>query len=185
MRTAIEGEKMHAYPGMVAMVTARSGHKRNVMAAGWHAYIGSGPGMYGIALREATFSYGMIKESGAFGVNFLPAERSEAIQGAGTLSGSDGDDKLDRLLIDYEDGLKTGVPVLNDAYMAYECRVADINLYGDHYWIVGEIVQVYQDQEMFGEDGLPDLSKLSIPLYMGRASYRVLDERAEKKTHRE
>ncbi|NGZ74346.1 flavin reductase family protein [Saccharibacillus alkalitolerans] len=183
MRKAIEGEKMHAYPGMVAMVTSRAGEKRNVMAAGWHAYIGSGPGMYGIALREETFSYGLIKKAGVFGVNFLPAERTQAIQGAGTLTGSDAD-KLEALGIGFEDGLKTGVPILNDAYMAYECRVADMNLYGDHYWIVGEIVQVYQDEALFGEDGLPDLSKLSIPLYMGRASYRVLDERAEKKVHR-
>ena len=183
MRTAIEGEKMHAYPGMVAVVTSRLQERRNVMAAGWHAYIGASPGMYGIALREETFTYGLVKESGLFGVNFLPAAQSEAIQGAGTYGGHEGD-KLARLGLGYEDGLRTGVPVLCDAYMAYECRVVDINSYGDHYWIVGEIVQVYQDEALFGPDGLPDLAQLSIPLYMGRSAYRILDDTADKKIHR-
>ncbi|CAM3278912.1 MULTISPECIES: flavin reductase family protein [Saccharibacillus] len=183
MRKAIEGEKMHAYPGMVALVTSQLEEQSNVMAAGWHAYIGASPGMYGIALREETFTYGLVRPSGVFGVNFLPAAQTEAIQGAGTFGGHEGG-KLERLGLGFEPGLKTGVPILSDAYMAYECRVVDINAYGDHYWIVGEIVQVYQDEALFGADGLPDLSKLSIPLYMGRASYRILDERAENKIHR-
>lgn len=182
MRKAVEGEVTYAYPGMVAAVTSRSGEKRNVMASGWHSYIGSGPAFYGISLREATHSYRLIQESGVFGVHFLPAARSEQIQGAGTLSGRDAD-KLSTLNLKFEDGIKTGVPVLNDAYVAYECQVKDIHLYGDHYWIVGEIVQAYRDDAVFGENGLPDLNKLNIPLYMGRATYRILDEKAEHKAY--
>ncbi|WP_172250620.1 hypothetical protein [Saccharibacillus deserti] len=65
-----------------------------------------------------------------------------------------------------------------------ECRVVDRNRYGDHYWIVGEIVQVYQDGALFDADGLPDPAQLSIPLYMGRSAYRILDDTADKKIHR-
>ena len=183
MKQAVEGELTYAYPGMVAVVTSRSGEQRNVMASGWHSYIGSGPAFYGISLREATHSHGLIRESGVFGVHFLPAACSEQIQGAGTLSGRDVD-KLSALNLKFDDGAVTGVPVLRDAYVAYECRVKDIHAYGDHDWIVGEIVQAYRDDDLFGENGLPDLNKLNIPLYMGRAAYRVVDERTPQRSHR-
>jgi len=182
MKKAIEGEITYAYPGMVAVVTSRLGQERNVMAAGWHSYMGSGPAMYGISLREATHSYSLIKQSGVFGVNFLPATCSEQIQLSGTLSGRDVD-KLSQLKLSFEDGIKTGVPVLNEAYVSYECEVQDMELRGDHYWIVGQIVQAYRDDEAFGENGLPDLHKLHIPLYMGRATYAVLDEKTEQRPY--
>ncbi|CAM4330535.1 flavin reductase family protein [Saccharibacillus endophyticus] len=182
MKKAVEGELTYSYPGMVAVVTSRSGEERNVMASGWHSYIGSGPAFYGISLREAAHSYGLIRESGVFGVHFLPAACSEQIQGTGTLSGRDVD-KLSALNLTFDDGEQTGVPILRDAYVAYECRVKDIHAYGDHYWIVGEIVQAYRDDAVFGENGLPDLNKLNLPLYMGRAVYRVLDERAERRSY--
>jgi len=35
------------------------------------------------------------------------------------------------------------VPVLKDAYAAYECKLVDSKPYGDHLWIVGEIVAVH------------------------------------------
>ncbi|WP_235332185.1 flavin reductase [Paenibacillus terrae] len=51
--------------------------------------------------------------------------------------------------IAYEDGISVDVPVLLDAYLAYECKVVDSHTYGDHDWIVGEIQQTYRDDDSF------------------------------------
>ncbi|MGG4217423.1 flavin reductase family protein [Paenibacillus jamilae] len=182
MRKLIADCAIHAYPGMVAVVTSRHEGVNNVMASGWHTYIGSSPGMYGISLRKETYSYGLIEKSGGFGVQFLPAHRSEWIQAVGTFSGKDVD-KFQQFGIAYEDGISVDVPILLEAYLAYECKVVDIHTYGDHDWIVGEIQQTYRDDELFLDEDVPDFSKLSIPLYVGRSAYYVADDALQKKVH--
>ena len=87
MRIPTSKPGWHTYPGMVAIVTSMNENQKNVMAAGWHTYIGQDPGYYGISLRKETHSFKLIKESGVFGVNFLTGTDSEWIQAAGTYSG--------------------------------------------------------------------------------------------------
>jgi flavin reductase (DIM6/NTAB) family NADH-FMN oxidoreductase RutF len=167
---------------MVAIVTARHEGQQNIMASGWHTYIGSSPGIYGISLRKETFTYSLIEQSGAFGVHFLPAHCSEIIQAVGTYSGRDLD-KFKEFNIGYEEGLQVDIPVLTDAYFAYECRTLSITSLGDHEWIAGEIVQRYRDDQCFLENGLPDFSKLEIPLYTGRSTYKILNHESPEKNH--
>ncbi|WP_315372121.1 flavin reductase family protein [Paenibacillus xylanexedens] len=182
MRQPIEEPIFYSYPGMVAVVTSRHEGVQNVMASGWHTYIGSSPGVYGISLHKETYSYELIEKSGVFGVHFLPGHRSEWIQAAGTFSGRD-TDKFTRFGIPYEEGIKVSVPILTDAYFAYECKVMEITTYGDHEWIAGEVLQRYQDQKYFLENGMVDLEKLQIPMYTGRSAYRIMDARTEEKIH--
>ncbi|TSB47233.1 flavin reductase family protein [Alkalicoccobacillus porphyridii] len=183
MRTPTEKPGWHTYPGMVAIVTSKHEDQCNVMAAGWHTYIGQNPGYYGISLRKETYSFKLIQESRTFGVNFLTGTHSEWIQASGTYSGSV-TDKFKTLDIPYERGIKVDVPILLDAYFAYECKVVDITTYGDHEWIVGEVMLTYQDKNLFSENGLPDLAKISIPTYLGRSEYRMINEHTDGKTHR-
>ncbi|SCY10047.1 NADH-FMN oxidoreductase RutF, flavin reductase (DIM6/NTAB) family [Paenibacillus polysaccharolyticus] len=182
MRQPIQDESWYSYPGMVAIVTARHEGKQNIMASGWHTYIGSSPGIYGISLRKETYTYTLIEQSGAFGVHFLPAHCSEIIQAVGTYSGRDLD-KFKEFNIEYEEGLQVDIPVLTDAYFAYECRTLSITSFGDHEWIAGEIVQRYRDDSCFLENGLPDFSKLEVPLYAGRSTYKILNQESAEKNH--
>jgi len=172
----------YSYPGMVALVTARHNGKQSIMASGWHTYIGSSPGIYGISLRKETYTYSLIEKSGVFGVHFMPAHCTEIIQAVGTFSGFHLD-KFTEFNISYEEGLKADIPVLSDAYFAYECRMINITTYGDHEWIAGEILQCYRDNNYFMDNGLPDLTKLEIPLYMGRSTYRILTHDSKEKDH--
>lgn len=172
----------YSYPGMAVLVTARCNGKQNVMTSGWHTYIGSSPSIYGISLRKETCTYSLIEQSGVFGVHFMPARCTALVQAAGTFSGYDVD-KFAEFKIKYEEGLKADIPVLSDAYVAYECRTISMTTYGDHEWIAGEIVQGYRDHACFLENGLPDLTKLEIPLYVGRSTYRVLNQHSKEKDH--
>ncbi|MFK3939961.1 flavin reductase family protein [Alkalihalobacillus sp. NPDC078783] len=183
MRKPTSSPGWHTYPSMVAMVTSTHKDQSNIMAAGWHTYIGQDPGFYGISLRKETHSFNLVKESGGFGVNFLPAKRSEWIQAAGTMSGTTMD-KFKTLHIPYEPGEKVNVPILLDAYFAYECKVVDITTYGDHEWIVGEVLLTYKDDSLFLQNGLPDLTKLQLPTYMGRSEYRIISDTTDVHLHR-
>jgi flavin reductase (DIM6/NTAB) family NADH-FMN oxidoreductase RutF len=184
MRKPTERLVMHSYPGMVAVVTARWNGRQNVMAAGWHSYISINPPLYGVAVSNERFTYHLIERSGFFGVHFLPADKSEWIQYVGVTSGAT-EDKFGVLGMKYEQGLTADIPILTDAYIAYECRVLDSQTYGDHDWFVGAITQFYRDDALFKKNNLPELSLLSIPLYLGRSTYAVLDADVELKSHYE
>jgi hypothetical protein len=58
-----------------------------------------------------------------------------------------------------------------------------ITSFGDHEWIAGEIVQRYRDEQCFLENGLPDFSKLEIPLYAGQSTYKILNHESPEKNH--
>jgi flavin reductase (DIM6/NTAB) family NADH-FMN oxidoreductase RutF len=182
MRKPTQRLVMHSYPGMVAVVTARWDQKQNVMAAGWHSYISIDPPLYGVAVAKERYTHHLIAHSGVFAVHFLPAQKSDWIQQVGVLSGATVD-KFAQLGIGYEQGLTVDLPVLTDAYIAYECRVLDVQTYGDHDWFVGAITQFYRDDDLFLENNLPDFNRLAIPLYLGRSTYAVLDADAEFKRH--
>ncbi|WP_320742059.1 flavin reductase family protein [Pectobacterium brasiliense] len=103
--------------------------------------------------------------------------QAHLIHAAGTTSGKDVD-KFKEFSIGFESGIALDVPILTDSYLSYECKVIDLNEYGDHIWVVGEIQTVYKDITLFNPDGSVDLEKLSTPLYIGRSIYRTMDGHA-------
>ncbi|KUP09897.1 flavin oxidoreductase [Bacillus coahuilensis m2-6] len=170
---------MHSYPGMVALITVNSGTEKNIMAAGWHSFISMDPPMYGVAIGKGRYTYSLVQQANHFGVNFVPYEFAEFIQESGTWTGEE-TDKFKDSGMEWFLGEKLGVPIVKEAYLAYELVVQDCRAYGDHDWFVGEIVQTYQDDELFGTDGLPDFNKLTIPLYLGRSTYLKINDKTEK-----
>lgn len=178
----INKQVMHSYPGMVALITVSHNGEENIMAAGWHSYISYEPPIYGVAIGRERYTYQLVKAAGRFAINFLPFEKSEFIQQAGVFTGSNVD-KFEKGKLGFSKGTVTNSPILNDAYIAYECEVIDCNTYGDHDWFVGKIVQFYRDNDKFLENGLPDFEKLSIPLYIGRSMYTSVDKDSKFISH--
>lgn len=177
MRQWTTNTVMHSYPGMVALVTAQWNGKQNIMAAGWHSYLSYDPPIYGIAIAKERYTHHLIEKSGEFAINFVAEADAHFIQYAGTSSGEK-INKLEHLNASYTKGKKIGAPILEDAYIAYECKVMDQRTYGDHDWFVGEMVGFYKDEALFQENGLPNWEKLSIPLYLGRSQYMLADKQS-------
>lgn len=183
MLKAINKQLMHCYPGMVAIVTVSHKGEDNVMAAGWHSYLSYEPPIYGVAIGPERYTHHLVKESGKYAINFLPHEKANFIQQAGTYTGSS-INKFKKGEMDFVYGLTTGTPILQDAYVVYECEVFDFRTYGDHDWFVGNIVQFHVDQEKFQGNGLPEFDQLSIPLYLGRSIYTNVNQNSQFVSHR-
>lgn len=159
------------YPGTVAVVTtAHEGH-RTVMAAGWHAALSAEPPLYGVAVGPERFTHRLLVASGAFAVHFLPFERAAAVAGVGTLSGRDVD-KFDRFDLRTCPGAVVDVPILQDAYLAYECRLSARHAVGDHDWVVGEVVALHHRPEAFDERRMLDPAHVQPFVYYGRSRDR-------------
>lgn len=160
------------YPGSVAVITTRDGDRVNVMSAGWHTALSQTPPLYGVAVAPERHSHGLLTASLVFGVNFLPFENAEAIAGAGLLSGAQLD-KPERLGLTWQPGEFTGVPVLDAAFMTYECRVTQQTVTGDHTFFVGEVLGLTYQPEAYSER-IQDSRAVPSVAYYGRSTYEEL-----------
>jgi flavin reductase (DIM6/NTAB) family NADH-FMN oxidoreductase RutF len=140
------------------------------MAVAWHAPISSNPPLYGISISPKRFTYQLIAGSKEFGINFFPFEAAELVASVGGSKGSE-IDKFQRFSIARNKPVRTAVPILEVAYAAYECRLVDDKVYGDHRWLVGEIVAVHWLKEVFTPEEVIDWIKVNPILYIGKDLY--------------
>lgn len=172
------------YPRVAAIVTAHAAGRDNAMAAAWHMPISLKPPIYGVAISPKRFSYQLIADSKEFGINFLPASRAELVASVGGSKGSEMD-KFQAFSIARDKPLKTALPILKDAYAAYECKLVDSRLYGDHWLLIGEIVAVHYLEESLTEEGTLNLERVSPILYLGSDHYLNISECIIKTLDRE
>jgi flavin reductase (DIM6/NTAB) family NADH-FMN oxidoreductase RutF len=175
---------MHSYPGMVALVTAKWNDKKNIMAAGWHTYISYDPPIYGVAIGEERFTHHLIKGAKEFAIQFVSAEYAHYIMQAGTETGAE-IDKFDKLGIPFRNAVTINCPIVQNAYVVYECKLIDVNTYGDHDFFVGEITAFHRDDEKFTDEGLPEFENIEVPLYLGRSKFLVANKKTTQIIHRE
>jgi len=163
------------YPKVPVIITASAHGRDDAMTAAWHSSISVKPPLYGVAIASKRFTYQLLAQSREFAINFIPYQKASVAAVIGGISGEQ-IDKFERLSIQREKSLKTTAPVLKDAYATYECKLADERPYGDHIWIVGEIVAVHFLEEAFAPGGILDLDKVNPLLYIGSDSYTTTDK---------
>ena len=158
------------HPRLAAIVTTHARGRDNAMAVVWHSPLSVKPPLYGVSISPRRFTFELLLESKEFGVNFLPFEKAELVASTG---GSEGRsvDKFERFHIARDKPAKTKVPLLKDAYASYECKLIDHTTYGDHEWLVGEIVAVHFQEEAFTAEGILDIAVWNPVLYLGAESY--------------
>ena len=169
------GKFSQHYPKVAVIVTAIAGGRNGAMTVAWHSSISLKPPLYGIAVASKRFTYQLIMESREFGINFIPSEKASLAAAIGGISGQQMD-KFERFNIKKERPLKTTAPILKDAYAAYECKLVDGKPYGDHIWIVGEIVAVHFLKEAFTQAEVLDLDKIKPLFYIGSDFYASADK---------
>ena len=169
------GKFYQGLPALAVIVTAQANGRENAMAVAWHAPVSFNPPLYGVSISPKRFTYQLIAESNEFGVNFLPFEAAELVASVGGSKGSE-TDKFQKFGIARNKPVRTAVPILEAAYAAYECRLVDDKGYGDHRWLVGEIVATHLMKEVFTQDEIVDLNKVSPILYLGNEIYATISK---------
>ena len=168
------GKFSHHYPKVAAIITASAEGRDDAMTAAWHSSISLRPPLYGVAITSKRFTYELITESQEFGINFIPVERASLAAAIGGTSGKKMD-KFKSFDIKKDRPLKTTAPILQDAYAAYECKLVDSKPYGDHLWIVGQIIAIHFLEEAFSAGEVLDLDKIKPLLYVGSDHYVTAD----------
>ncbi len=170
----------HYYPQNTSAVGATLNGKANLMAVAWNTPISFKPPMYGVLIAEKRFTFHMIQRSGEFSVNFFSYDQLDIMHAFGRTSGRD-TDKIAKLDLHLKQGLKTGAPIVEEAYAALECLLRDSRDYGDHTLFVGEVVAAHFDDALFDPEGIIQIEKIDPILYLGNNHYATSKRDSRRK----
>ena len=124
----------------VVLVTSRYKDKDNIIALAWHMRTSFEPELYSISVGKSRFSYGVIKKSRCFCVNFMPASLKKEIVYCGSCSGRS-HDKFAETKLQKEECEKINCPRIKQALGYAECSLVEEVDTGDHAIFIGKVLK--------------------------------------------
>lgn len=134
----------HKFITNVGLITSNGPHGENIMSAEWTHHISYSPGMIAVCIRPGKATAENILSTKEFGVNLASIEQGEAVSVSGGHSGKVMDKiaALKELGIGFTKGSKINVPMVKEAALQLECKLAHEMQLGSHILFVGEIISV-------------------------------------------
>lgn len=135
------------YPMRVCLITSRHGGNDNVMAASWVFPLSMDPPLFGVSVSTKRFSYELISNGKAFGINLPTTEMEKAVAICGSESGR-AVDKFAKAGLEKEEG--GHVPLIKQCSASIECELVNEFRTGDHVLFVGKAVRIVKRFEAKG-----------------------------------
>jgi len=160
-----------AFPAFpVVLATMEYNGIRNIITLGMVHVFSNNPPLVGIGIAPGRYSYGLIKKSEEFVLAIPGKELVRAVNYCGTKSGRDVDKFKETKLTPIK-GIAVKAPLIKECPVNIECRVLNEVEAGDHNWFIGEVKNVYIDENYDKENSL---------IYWDK-EYRVVGEVVERR----
>jgi flavin reductase (DIM6/NTAB) family NADH-FMN oxidoreductase RutF len=130
----------YSTPRQVVLITARHDGVDNVWPLDWHVPLSFEPGLYGIAVNRTGYGAALVRSSGVFVVNFVPATWEKTIFLCGNVSGRTVD-KFAAVGLRKKEAESVDAPRLAESLGALECKVRQTIDVGDHTLFIGEVTR--------------------------------------------
>ncbi len=125
-------------PRQIVLITTRHDGADNVWPLDAHIVLSFEPGLFGISVNRNGYGAELVRRSGVFVVNFVPASWEKIIFYCGNVSGRRVD-KFAATGLRKEQAQSVDAPRLADSLGALECKVRQVIEFGDHTLFVGEV----------------------------------------------
>ena len=162
------------YPYTVALVGAQVEKQVNFMSCAWHTALSFDPPLFGILISKKRFTHRIISEAREFTANFISFGRIKLSAQMGRKSGQDMN-KIKEFAVRLAPSRIITSPIIQEAYVAFECKLAEVKAYGDHDLFVGEVLAVHEDPDVFDAEGILNPAKVRPLLYLGSYFYITID----------
>lgn len=162
------------YPYTVALVGAQADIRVNFMSCAWHTALSFEPPLFGVLIAKKRLTHEIISAAREFSVNFLSFDRVRLSAQMGRKSGHDFD-KIKEFGVALRPPQIIKSPLIEEAYVAFECRLAEVRPMGDHDLFVGEVLAVHHDPQAFDAEGILSPMKVQPLLYLGSDFYLTVD----------
>ena len=154
------GAKAILFPTPVFVVgTYDKENKPNVMAVAWGGICCSNPPCVGIALREATYTYGNIMARHAFTISIPHEKFIKEADYFGIVSGRSEDKFANTNLTPVKSSI-VDAPYVDEFPFVVECAVTQTVKLGLHTLFIGEIKNILADEAVLDKEGAPDIKKI-------------------------
>jgi len=156
-------------PVPAALVTAGAprdgGVITNLMTAAWAGTVCSDPPMVSVSIRPSRFTYGLVEETGEFGLCLTTADMLRGVDLCGVKSGRD----MDK----WQAAGFSSVPLTGLCYapgvaqspVCLGCRVEKTLPLGSHTMFIGRIMSMAVDEKLMDEKGGLHLERAGLVAY--------------------
>jgi flavin reductase (DIM6/NTAB) family NADH-FMN oxidoreductase RutF len=104
-------------------------------------------------VRPSRHSFDIIKESGEFVINLVPATLAKTADFCGVYTGKKVD-KFEKCSLTKEKASKVSAPLIGECPISIECKVTDIIPLGSHHMFLADIVAVNVEKKLLDGDKL-------------------------------
>ena len=136
----------------------------NAATVAWGGICSSRPPSVAISLRKNRYTYDNIIDRKAFTINVPSAAQIKIADYCGIVSGKN-EDKFSRAGITAVKSEIVDAPYIKEFPIVLECKLTSTTDVGIHTHLIGEILDVKVEENMLGENGLPDIFKIDPVIY--------------------
>ena len=140
-------------PIPAVMVSCGNMEKSNIITVAWCGITNTVPPKTYISVRPSRHSFDIIKESGEFVINLVPAALAKTADFCGVYTGKKVD-KFEKCGLTKERGSKVSAPLIGECPISIECKVSDIIPLGSHHMFLADIVAVNVEKRLLDGDKL-------------------------------
>ncbi|MBO3803858.1 MAG: flavin reductase family protein [Candidatus Brockarchaeota archaeon] len=172
MKKIVE-EYRAVFPTPAALITSADEEGRaNVATAGETFMMSLRPLVVAVGFRPATYTNSLIRKTREFVVNLPTVKILKAVDFCGTHSGRDVD-KFKATGLTPLPSKHVKPPLIKECPVNIECRVRGIVTFGSHDVFAGDSLAIHVDEEILGNDGMPDISKAPTIAFANGRYYSV------------
>jgi flavin reductase (DIM6/NTAB) family NADH-FMN oxidoreductase RutF len=131
--------------GAVIMVTTAYKGKSNIMTMSWHTMMDFEPPFVGFVMSDRNYSFGLLRKSRECGINIPTVEIAEKAVACGRIHGGK-INKFEKFGLTPGISSIIGVPLIEECYAGFECRVADTKMVNKYGFFVVEVVKAWIDK---------------------------------------
>lgn len=147
-----------------ALVCCRADGEDNVFTVGWTGIVSTHPPRTYISVRPQRHSYAMLRKSGVFTVNLMPAALWKTIDYCGIFTGARVD-KFARTGLLKAQATEIDCPYLAQSALSLECRITEVLPQGTHDMFLAEIVAVSANEALLDKAGRLCLERAGLAAY--------------------
>ena len=159
-------------PVPAVMVSVGGEAEKNILTVAWCGTVATQPPKTYISVRPSRHSYGLIKETGEFVINLVPAAMAKTADYCGIYTGAKVN-KFEKCHLTPAPIEGVSAPAIAECPVSIACRVTDIIPMGTHDMFLADVVSVEADEALFDEAGALHLERASLCAYVHGAYYKL------------
>jgi len=152
-------------PVPAVMVSVGDENEKNIITVAWCGTLCTQPPKTYISVRPSRHSYEIIKRTGEFVINLVPASLAKKADYCGIYTGAKVN-KFEKCGFTAEACEGVYAPAIAECPVSIACRVTDVVPLGSHDMFIADVLSVSADEELFDKDGALHMERADLCAYV-------------------